>query len=558
MKITRLRKNGRVSGLSTGKKCAALLGALGVATTCMALPAKADPPGGTAGWTLSFEDNFDGTTLNTSKWNASNAPDGTGMQTHLAANNVVGNGILSQLITKTSDNHLYNCEVNTRDKFEAVYAYFEARSKTPTGTAIWPSFWTVSRFGWPPELDIYENWSGSNGPMTSQNWHYRNASGGEQGDAFGHWLPQSDPDYWTGWGAKYHTYAALWEEGKISFYVDGVLTFTTTKEVTTLPMYLIMSNGIGHGSPDLNDTFDDRYTQKVDYVRVWTKPLGTKLNRAGWSASASASGQWWPASNAIDSDVNSKWTTGVSQTNGQSFTLNLGSSRTFDTAELRCWGSTGDAPVALSVYVSDDGVNWGSALGSKSNTVNIQDLNTAIFKFAAQNKQYVRFVQTGTGGSWWSIEDANLYTAGTTSALADGTYKIVNKNSNKALTVSGNSTANGANIVQWTYSGANSQRWTFASLGGGYYSIRNVNSGQYMDIQGASKADGAWNIQWPWNNGWNQYWLVESVGTGEYRITNRNSGKVLDISGQSTADGGQDIQWPWNSGNNQRWLISAP
>jgi hypothetical protein len=143
-------------------------------------------------------------------------------------------------------------------------------------------------------------------------------------------------------------------------------------------------------------------------------------------------------------------------------------------------------------------------------------------------------------------------------ALPNGTYKIVNKNSGKALTVSGNSTSGGANIVQWTYSGGNSQRWVFTSLGGGYYSIKNVNSNLFMDISGQSTADGAANIQWPWNGGNNQQWTLTNAGNGYYHIVNRNSGKLLDISAASTADGAQDIQWYYNGGDNQRWQITAP
>jgi beta-glucanase (GH16 family) len=403
----------------------AVLALLGAAVMC-ASPVKADPPGGTAGWTLSFEDNFNGTALDTSKWTASSAQDGTVYQYHLPSSNKVANGILTQETTRRDSTTFWNSYIDTANKFEPVYAYFEARSKTSWATAAWPSFWTVARFGWPPELDIYENWGGPNVSMTSQNWHFRNSSGAEEGDQNGYWLPTSHPNYWnSGWGADYHTYAALWEEGKITWYVDGVLVHTSTKEVTTLPMYMILSNGIGrHNNFDFSDGPGDKYNQKVDYVRVWTKPLGNKLSRSGWSASASSSGAYWPASNAIDGDVNSRWASGANQVNGQWFQVNLGASQTFDKAVLRVWASTTDAPSAVSVYVSDDGVNWGNAIASKSDTANIQDLNTAIFSFPSQTKRYIRFVQTGSKNYWWSIEDMDLYSSGSTSS--NGSNLITN------------------------------------------------------------------------------------------------------------------------------------
>ena len=174
------------------------------------------------------------------------------------------------------------------------------------------------------------------------------------------------------------------------------------------------------------------------------------------------------------------------------------------------------------------------------------------------NKIWVAYDRgSGANGQYRGyIDNINIDSSG--AGLLDGTYKIVNKNSGKALTVSGGSTTSGANIVQSTYNGANSQRWTFSSLGGGYYSIKNVNSGQVMDISAGSTSDGAANIQWPWNGGWNQHWSLTAAGNGYYNVVNRNSGKVLDISGASTADGAQDIQYFYTGGDNQRWSIVAP
>jgi hypothetical protein len=134
-------------------------------------------------------------------------------------------------------------------------------------------------------------------------------------------------------------------------------------------------------------------------------------------------------------------------------------------------------------------------------------------------------------------------------------YKIVNRNSGKALDVSGWSTADGANIVQWLFSGATSQQWQFIDAGSGYYKIKNKNSGKMMDIYGASTADGAKNIQWPDNGGVNQQWQLVDAGGGFYKIKNKNSAKLLDITGASIADGVQDIQYTDNGGNNQQWQI---
>ncbi|RKP54415.1 hypothetical protein D7Z26_13770 [Cohnella endophytica] len=139
--------------------------------------------------------------------------------------------------------------------------------------------------------------------------------------------------------------------------------------------------------------------------------------------------------------------------------------------------------------------------------------------------------------------------------VSGNTYRIVNRNSGKVLDVKDQSTADGAIIQQWSYSGGNNQKWVFTQVTGGYWKIKSVNSGKLMDISGASTADGAANIQWPDNGGNNQQWQLVDAGNGYYKIKNRNSEKILDISGASTADGAPDIQWPDIGGTNQMWQI---
>ncbi len=135
-------------------------------------------------------------------------------------------------------------------------------------------------------------------------------------------------------------------------------------------------------------------------------------------------------------------------------------------------------------------------------------------------------------------------------------YRIINRNSGKVADVSGGSTADGGDIVQFTSNGQTNQQWSFVSVTGGYYKIVNRKSGKLMDVSGGSTADGGDVIQWTDNGGTNQHWSLTDLGTGYYRITNRKSSKVLDVSGSSTADGGDIIQWTSNGGNNQQWSIT--
>jgi beta-glucanase (GH16 family) len=52
-----------------------------------------------------------------------------------------------------------SASVWTKDKFDFLYGYVEARIKTPSGSGLWPAFWTEGSTGsWPDhgELDVME------------------------------------------------------------------------------------------------------------------------------------------------------------------------------------------------------------------------------------------------------------------------------------------------------------------------------------------------------------------------------------------------------------------
>jgi hypothetical protein len=137
-------------------------------------------------------------------------------------------------------------------------------------------------------------------------------------------------------------------------------------------------------------------------------------------------------------------------------------------------------------------------------------------------------------------------------------YKIVNKNSGKALDVYQKSTADGANVDQWTDNGGTNQQWKLVDAGSGYYKVQNVNSGKVLDVENMSTANGA-NVQQygAWSGGTNQEWQFVDVGSGYYKVVNHNSGKVLDVYAKSTADGANVQQYTDNAGANQQWQLVA-
>ena len=132
---------------------------------------------------------------------------------------------------------------------------------------------------------------------------------------------------------------------------------------------------------------------------------------------------------------------------------------------------------------------------------------------------------------------------------APGTYRIVNRNSGKPLAVAGNSTADGAKVVQQS----GTATWTIATTSDGSYTLQYVPSGKVLDVNANSSTAGLQLQQWTANGGTNQMWYLRSTGNGYYTIVSHDSGLAADVYAASTSDGAQVVQWTANGGTNQQW-----
>jgi hypothetical protein len=83
----------------------------------------------------------------------------------------------------------------------------------------------------------------------------------------------------------------------------------------------------------------------------------------------------------------------------------MGTPQTFNQIVMDSGSSIGDFAHGYQVYVSDDGMDWGSAIASGLG--GSQEITVI---FPTQTAQYVRVVQTGSAGNWWSIHEFNIYT----------------------------------------------------------------------------------------------------------------------------------------------------
>jgi predicted nucleic acid-binding Zn ribbon protein len=142
-----------------------------------------------------------------------------------------------------------------------------------------------------------------------------------------------------------------------------------------------------------------------------------------------------------------------------------------------------------------------------------------------------------------------------------GYYRVTARHSGKALTVQSASTANSANVFQWTYGGSNTNdEWEVRSIGGGYYRVIARHSGKDLTVQSASTAEGANIFQYTYGgSATNDEWALVDVGSGYFRITNRNSGKSAEVAGGGTADGTNVNQRTYSGASHQQWqLVSVP
>lgn len=251
-----LRRTGvRALAVSSSVLICALLSATPSNAAPAVIPAAATAPAGLGGaWTNVFDDEFNGTSLDTSKWTPNEGGQINDVTTH-ATNVTEGDGHLTLTLARSGSGATVNTDVPGGYHL-AVGQYVEAsvlfRSAGGTQLADWPAWW-VSGPNWPDagEHDIAE---GLGGDGLTVNYHSPSGSH-NQG---------SVPGVWSG---AYHTYGLYRAADHADVYWDGQLVKSYPTDDNGQPQTLIFNVGgsgiYGAGSQVL-----------VDWVRAWTPGPG--------------------------------------------------------------------------------------------------------------------------------------------------------------------------------------------------------------------------------------------------------------------------------------------
>ena len=242
----------------------------------------------TAQYQLVWEDQFNGNTLDLTKWEpmiGNGCPNLCGwgnneLQYYRAENATVSNGTLK--ITALQQNFggapYTSARLRTANKADFTYGRFEMRAKMPAGQGLWPAFWLLPTDyvfgGWAAsgEIDVME-YLGNDTRTVYGTIHYggeypsNTYSGGARTLSSGNLVDD------------FHVYAVEWDEFEMRWYLDGQLYSTKTSWWSSGGAYpapfnqrfhMLLNLAVGGNWPGApNGSTQFPATFEVDYVRVF-------------------------------------------------------------------------------------------------------------------------------------------------------------------------------------------------------------------------------------------------------------------------------------------------
>lgn len=244
---------------------------------------------------LIWSDEFEGATLDQSKWRYQRGTwNGSNVQNcYVDENTSVSQGTL-KITAKYEPG--FDCFdqsrdftsgfVQTKDRMDWTYGYFEARVKVPASNSTWPAFWMSPQedvYGvWPRsgEIDIFEI-RGHDMTESSGNAHWGNSASDRR---------QEKGTFEFDDATQWHLYAVEWTEGELNFYIDDQWYHTINNfrdpNATEHPgpfnigFYLRLNMAVGgdflsEPHNDANNGIEQLpAVMEVDFVRVYSQKPG--------------------------------------------------------------------------------------------------------------------------------------------------------------------------------------------------------------------------------------------------------------------------------------------
>jgi hypothetical protein len=204
-------------------------------------------------WTLVFDDEFNGTSLDTSKWGALNGDHMNNVTTYASNVAVSGGNLILTLASSSSGAAVCSgpdCGAGSGAYLLPVGSYAEARILFPgNGSTIynWPAWW-ASGPSWPDagENDIAEGL----GTLTV---NYHSPTGAHNHGTI--------PGVWSN---AFHVYGLYRKASSSDVYYDGKLVMSYATDDNGLPEDLLVNVGAGNQA-----VYGAGSQVLVEYVRAW-------------------------------------------------------------------------------------------------------------------------------------------------------------------------------------------------------------------------------------------------------------------------------------------------
>lgn len=238
------------------------------------------------GYSLTWNDEFDGATLSEASWNyelgtGNNGWGNNELQFYRRQNTSIIEGkLVIEAKRENFDGMSYtSSRLTTQGKHAFQYGRIDIRAKMPFGQGIWPALWMLGEnfptAGWPfcGEIDIMEmvggNVSGGGDDVVHGTVHWDNA---------GQYASFTDSKRMSNRLAdSYHVYTIIWDENEIAWFIDDQQYHSIDITPAALsefhqPYFFIFNIAVGGnwpGSPNEQTSFPQYML--VDYVRVFQK-----------------------------------------------------------------------------------------------------------------------------------------------------------------------------------------------------------------------------------------------------------------------------------------------